>query len=199
MQKYSNPNLIEIIWKWVIRLAFDILVIRSVSSISRSGRRELCVSVLFHECVTAAFFLDFNDVLRIQITAINRKIWKHGLKYRPIKISAVNQFKLSQPVLYHGNKWDEKERLPYFFAAGYIKTKEKPTTHPLLRKKKNNWIMSLFTLQVQFFNPDLKFNTNKLQKTKKTLKPICKMGAKQYFLQRKNLIMGIKSSLHPQH
>lgn len=59
--------------------------------------------------------------------------------------------------------------------------------------------MSLFTLQVQFFNPDLKFNTNKLQKTKKTLKPICKMGAKQYFLQRKNLIMGIESSLHPQH
>lgn len=135
MQKYSNPNLIEIIWKWVIRLAFDILVIRSVSSISRSGRRELCVSVLFHKCVTAGFFLDFNDVLRIQITAINRKIWKHGLKYRPIKISAVNQFKLSQPVLYHGNKWDEKERLPYFFCGRVYKNKRK-THHPPPPSKK---------------------------------------------------------------
>lgn len=135
MQKYSNPNLIEIIWKWVIRLAFDILVIRSVSSISRSGRRELCVSVLFHECVTAGFFLHFNDVLRIQITAINRKIWKHGLKYRPIKISAVNQFKLSQPVLYHGNKWDEKERLSVLFCGRVYKNKRK-THHPPPPSKK---------------------------------------------------------------
>lgn len=53
-----------------------------------------------------------------------------------------------------------------FFAAGYIKTKEKPTTHPLLRKKKNNWIMSLFTLQVQFSNQNIKFNTKNLSKNK---------------------------------
>lgn len=195
MQKYSNPNLIEIIWKWVIRLAFDILVIRSVFSISRSGRRELCVSVLFHECVTAAFFLDFNDVLRIQITAINRKIWKHGLKYRPIKISAVNQFKLSQPVLYHGNKWDEKERLPYFFAAEYIKS-YKPNTPS--RKNYMNYVTFYTSSTILQPNSKIK-HTEKAPKTKKVLKPICKMGAKQYFLQRKNLIMGIKSSLHPQH
>lgn len=46
--------------------------------------------------------------------------------------------------------------------------------------------MSLFTLQVQFSNPILKFNQKKNPpKTKKTLKPICKMGAKQYFFSGK--------------
>lgn len=60
--------------------------------------------------------------------------------------------------------------------------------------------MSLFSLQVQLSNQNIKFNTKKkLQKQRKLIKPICKMGAKQYFLQRKNLIMGIESSLHPQH